>query len=105
MRAALISLLIIAACFFGILFLYKKTQKEPVIKQIDSTAIYKHQFDSIVNQISDFKRIDSVNNYLIDSLIKKKYHAQKIFIDNSDTFHSLLRIQLLARLDSTEFKY
>jgi hypothetical protein len=98
-------LIFVITALFVALWLTNKKPKEAPQQTIDSLAWYRHQLDVILIEIDKKERADSISSVRIDSLIKKKYDAKKIFINNSDTFHSLLRIELLTKLDSTRFEY
>lgn len=92
---------------FGLYFIKYMPSKVivPVAPKNDSLAIVDAKVDSLNLVIGLMTKNDSIKGIIIDSLIKIKYADKKEYKHLNSTAHSALRIQLLSKLDSTNFEY
>ena len=105
LKALLIANLIFVLIVISVAFYIVKTRKQPQIKAIDSTEIYKRRFDSIVSQSDELKRLIQENETIQLTKVKVKYAYKDSIIFLSDIRKSAELDRILAALDSEVFTY
>lgn len=103
LKTLLIANLIFVLIVISVAFYVVK--KQPQIKAIDSTEIYKRRFDSIVSQSDELKRLIQENETIQLTKVKVKYAYKDSIIFLSDIRKSAELDRILAALDSEVFTY